>query len=71
MLGCEHGLADTIAGRFVGIASLIIHTIGAYCYDAYQWDASPDVDHHQERLWSVEGSQLVYWIQHARLRERP
>lgn len=50
------------------VTSITIHTVGAYCYDPYAWDAKPDVDHHLDRLWSVREGQLVYWFTHLRWR---
>jgi hypothetical protein len=51
--------------------SLVFHMVGAYCYIPWAWDAAPDVDFHEERLWSVEGSQLAYWLTHAHPRQPP
>jgi hypothetical protein len=48
--------------------SLAIHVVGAYCYDAYAWDAHPDVDDHRDRLWSISDSQLGYWFRHLHWR---
>ena len=57
-----------IAFGLVAALALSIHTVGAYAYDPYGWDASPDVDRNRERLWSVADSQLVYWFNNLRLR---
>ncbi|MFH1808643.1 MAG: hypothetical protein ABIJ09_07855 [Pseudomonadota bacterium] len=63
--------SGTAALTFVitGALALMIHTVGAYCYNVVDWDGRPDIDFHLQRLWSVQDSQLVYWFQHLELRQ--
>lgn len=42
------------------IFSFSVQIIGAFLYDN-EWDARPDIDLHQYRLWSWKDSQIVYY----------
>lgn len=42
--------------------SVALHTAGALRYDQVLWDASPNVDSHPERLWSIADSQPAFYL---------
>ncbi len=48
--------------------SLMVQFVGAFSYNLVGWNASPDVNAHPARLWSMEHSQLVYYMRHFKIR---
>ena len=41
--------------------SFSIQAVGAFLYNN-EWNKTPDIDHHQDRLWSWRNSQLVHYL---------
>ncbi len=56
---------------FIGcvVFSIYVQFMGAFFYDGHSWNGTPDVDFHQERLWSVRDSQLLYYLRHPKFKE--
>ena len=49
------------------IISISIQTLGAFSYDITSWNNNPDINSHQDRLWSITRSQPLFYITHPRI----
>ena len=68
--GIKHNRFARKIFLFAVAASILIHFIGAFCYDG-SWNiggqAGCSVDECPERLWSLGDSQILFYLKHPRI----